>query len=460
MYFKQFYLKCLAHASYLIGSEGEAIVVDPQRDIEQYIEEALKNNLKIKYIIETHLHADFVSGHLELAKMTGASIYISKKANAQFEYVPVTDNTKIQLGQIEITFLETPGHTPEGISVLLTDKNKKEASKLLTGDTLFIGEVGRPDLVGSKGFTANQMASMLYDSLWKKILNLDDRTEIYPAHGAGSACGKNISNETSSTLAEQKKNNYALQEMTKDEFIAVVTKDLPKAPDYFLHDVQMNQKGAGLLEDLPSLKSYSPNDVYAMSKETIIFLDVRGVSEFSTAHIAHSINIGLNGAFAPWVGEILNSQKSIIIIAESLEQCQETQLRLARIGYENVIGYIEGGIFGWQKSGLPLQNIVLETVNELNEQIKENNKIQIIDVRKSEEFAKGHIPNAVNIPLNELKNNIDKVDRNKQVIVNCAAGYRGSIAASILKNEGFIEVSNIIGGFGSWASEGLKVIKN
>jgi len=455
MIFKQFYLKCLAHASYFIADENEAVIVDPQRDVDIYIDEAQKNGLKIKAIIETHLHADFVSGHLELAKRTGAEIYVGHLAKAGFEHKAVKNGDGLQLGNIQMKFLETPGHTPEGISVLI-DSGDQTPLKLLTGDTLFIGEVGRPDLVASVGYDADDMASMLYDSLRNVIMTLPDSTEIYPAHGAGSACGKKIGKEKSSTLAKQKENNYALQEMNKDEFIAMITKDLPKAPDYFSHDVQMNKGGAKQLEELPKLLPLNSKELSTM-KGLVTLLDVRTVHEYSLSHIEGSINIGLNGAFAPWVGEILIPTEAIIVVANSEEQSQEAQLRLARIGYENVLGYLDKAFLNSQNEDFKLIKTPLLSADEMKELLEGSVEVQLVDVRKPDEFKGGYIMNAVNIPLNELNNRLDELDANKKVACNCAGGYRSTLALSILEKNGFKGSVNLDGGIASWKDAGLSL---
>ncbi len=342
MNFKQFYLGCLAHASYYIGSNGEAAIVDPQRDVDEYLREAEANNQKIKYIIETHLHADFVSGHLELAKKTGAKIVFGAKANAQFEYLAVKDGDELSVGDVKLKILETPGHTPEAISIVVADTaNASEPKKVLTGGTLFIGDVGRPDLVGSKGFTAEQMAGFLYDSLHEKLLKLSDETEVYPAHGAGSLCGKNMSKETWSTVREQKKLNYALQPMSKTDFVKMMTENLPEMPAYFSKSVAKNLAGASHLEDLPKPKAMSAQEVKEFKG---LILDVRSTDEFGAGHIPNSLNIGLGGQFATWAGTLIAEDTPIAIVAETEEKVEEAVMRLARVGIETVKGFLKNGI--------------------------------------------------------------------------------------------------------------------
>ena len=303
MYFKQFYLGCLAHASYLIGSEGEAVVVDPQRDVDEYLDEAAAQGLEIKYVIETHLHADFVSGHQEIAARTGAEIIFGEKAGVEFEHRAVRDGEVLELGKLVLRFIETPGHTPEGICVLVTDTAAPdEPPKLLTGDTLFIGDVGRPDLAGGKGYTPQMMAEMMYDSLHGKLLKLPDEVEVYPAHGAGSMCGRNMSKETSSTIGEQRKFNYALKPMSKDEFVQMMTADLPEAPSYFPRDAEINRSGARELSELHPPQALTPQQVRELRDEGHVLLDVRSAADFGAAHVPGSMNNGLSGKFAMWAG--------------------------------------------------------------------------------------------------------------------------------------------------------------
>src|SRR5258705_1560457 len=357
MYFKQFYLGCLAHASYLIGSESEAVVVDPQRDVDQYIEEAEAQGFEIKYVIETHLHADFVSGHRELAARTGAKIVFGKEAGATFPHRAVKDGDEIKLGKVVFRIMETPGHTPESISVLVTDNEAGQGEKgkgetgeedgtmqpqrILTGDTLFVGDVGRPDLAGGKGYTPQMMAAMMYDTLHGKLLKLDDATEVYPAHGAGSMCGKNMSKETSSTIGDQRKFNYVLQPMSKDEFVRMMTADLPESPAYFPQDAEINRTGAEALNRLPELAALTSEQVRnltIMQTNSLRYtvLDVRAAADFGAGHIPGSINIGLGGQFAIWAGTLIPIGTPIVIVAESEENAQEAVTRLARVGHESV----------------------------------------------------------------------------------------------------------------------------
>lgn len=452
MYFKQFYLACLAHASYFIASDGEAVVVDPQRDVDAYIEEANATNNVIKYVIETHLHADFVSGHRELAAKTGAQIIFDAKANADFPHRAVEDGEEIKLGNVVLRFMETPGHTPEGICVLVDDG---ETKKLLTGDTLFIGDIGRPDLAGGKGFTSEQMAQMMYDTLHEKILTLDDATEVYPAHGAGSACGKNISNEKHSTIGQQRKFNYALQPMAKDAFVKMMTSDLPAAPAYFSFDAEYNRKGAPALNDLIKPKVITAKEV--KESESII-LDVRSADDFGAGHIPGSINIGLGGQFASWAGTLIKMDAEIILIAETQAQVDEAVMRLARVGHEKLIGFLF--FSDWLKEEFEVKTIPQISVDELKEKIESENELQVVDVRRIGEYESGHAMKAVNAPLSpDVADKVLELDKEKQTAVICQGGYRSSAAASLLEQQGFTNLMNVTGGTGAWIKAGHPIEK-
>lgn len=453
MYFKQFYLGCLAHASYLIGSEGEAAVVDPQRDVEQYLEDARAQGLQIKYVIETHLHADFVSGHRELAAKTGAEIVFGQKAQASFPHLPVKDGEELRIGQVHLRFLETPGHTPESLCVLVIDTAVSPAPiKVLTGDTLFIGDVGRPDLVGSKGYTAEQMAGMLHDSLHQKLLTLDDEVEVYPAHGAGSLCGRNISQETSSTIGRQRRFNYALQPMEKDQFIKMMTTDLPAAPSYFALDAEINRQGARSLGELPKPKPLTPQEVNRLHQGGAVLLDVRAPGTFGAGHIPGSINIGLNGQFASWAGSLLRLDQEIIVIAEDEEQIGNSVVRLARVGVENVKGYLSDGLISWHKAGFTTEAIPQIPVDELHLWLEEGRDLLVLDVRHPGEYMQGHVPSAVNVPLTHVSLDAAKYDPARPTAVICAGGYRSSIATSLLSQKGFKSLFNIVGGTSAWVN--------
>ncbi len=458
MYFKQFYLGCLAHASYLIGSGGEAAVVDPQRDVDQYIVEAARQNLTIKHVIETHLHADFVSGHRELAGRTGAKIYFGWKAQARFEHTGVHDGDQVQFGSVKLQFLETPGHTPESISVLVFDRDESEKpTAVLTGDTMFIGDVGRPDLLGSI-MSPRDLAGMLYDSLHQKLLTLPDEVKVFPAHGAGSMCGRNISSETSSTIGQQRQFNYALQPMTRDDFIDMMTTDLPEAPAYFSQDAQLNREGPAPLHELPAPKELSPSEILVLRDQGAVILDTRSADQFGTGHISGSLNIGLGGQFATWTGTLIPLKTSIILIAENEEHVRETRVRLARVGHENVAGYLGGGILSWHNAGMPLVSTEQISVDELDRRIKEGVTEQLLDVRRPGEWNSGHIKQAVNIPLNKLRDKISQLNQGKSVTVICAGGYRSSAATSLLEQQGFHSITNVVGGMNAWTKANLDVV--
>lgn len=460
MYFKQFYLGCLAHASYLIGSDGEAAVVDPQRDVDQYVDEAEAQQLKIKYIIETHLHADFVSGHRELAERTGAEIAFGKEAGATFPHRAVKDGDELSIGRVTLRIMETPGHTPESICVLVTDtETSPEPQKVLTGDTLFIGDVGRPDLAGGKGYTAQAMAAMMYDSLHEKILKLPDEVEVYPAHGAGSMCGKNLSTETSSTIGDQRKFNHALQPMSKDQFVKMMTTDLPEAPAYFSKDAEINRTGAAPLDDLPSLASMPPAEVAECARHGCVILDVRSAAEFGAGHVPGSLNIGLGGQFASWAGTLIPMTAPIVLVAESEEKAEEARMRLARVGLENVKGCLAGGLDAWQEAGLELALVPQISVADLKEMIEARPDLQIIDVRRPAEYVSGHAPRALSSPLSKLRETWPSLnfDPAKTTAVICAGGYRSSAATSILQAVGFSELLNVTGGTTAWIKAGYEV---
>lgn len=459
MYFKQFYLGCLAHASYLIGSEGVAAIVDPQRDVDQYIVEAEAHGLKIKYVIETHLHADFVSGHVELAARTGAEIIFGHRAGAIFPHRAVREGDEITVGKVHLRVIETPGHTPESISLLVIDTaHPNEPQKVLTGDTLFIGDVGRPDLAGSTGYSPADMAGLLHDSLHQKLLKLPDGTEVYPAHGAGSMCGRNISKETSSTIGAQRHTNYALKEMSKEEFVRMMTIDLPEAPNYFSMDAQLNRKGAVPLDELPAPPAMLPAEVDKRMEQGALVLDVREAAAFGTGHVPGSINIGLNGQFASWAGSLISPESRVIIVADAEESIREAVMRLARVGLENVVGYLDGGIAAWDGTGREVSSVAQMPVDELRAQIAERREgLQILDVRRGSEYASGHVPGAVGVPLAELEKGLASLDRQKPMAVVCASGYRSMAAVSLLKRKGFSRLYNVVGGTSAWVSAGFQV---
>jgi hydroxyacylglutathione hydrolase len=460
MYFKQFYLNCLAHASYLIGSAGEAAVVDPQRDVDQYLDEAAAQNLKIKYIVETHLHADFVSGHRELAERSGAQIIFGAQAKATIPHRAVRDGEELTIGRVKLRILETPGHTPEGICVLVSDTEVSDRpQKVLTGDTLFIGDVGRPDLAGAKGYTPQLMAGMMYDSLHEKLLALDDAVEVFPAHGAGSMCGKNLSTETSSTIGDQRRFNYALQPMTKEQFIKLLTTDLPEAPAYFSKDAEINRTGAESLTGMPTAAALGTAGVSELAGLGLVILDVRSAADFGAGHVPGAINIGLGGQFASWAGSLIPMSSSIVIVADSDEKVAEAQLRLARVGLENINGYLAGGMEAWKEAGLGLDVVPQINVAELKELIATRPDLQIVDVRRPTEYESGHAPRAASAPLAKLRELLPTLNLNPKAptAVICAGGYRSSAGTSIMQQAGFTNLVNVMGGTKAWIDAGYEV---
>jgi glyoxylase-like metal-dependent hydrolase (beta-lactamase superfamily II)/rhodanese-related sulfurtransferase len=448
MQFKQFYLGCLSHASYYLGSGDEAAIIDPQRDVQQYLDEAEANGQRIKYVIETHSHADFVSGHVELAGQTGAEIIYGERANTQFPTHKVREGDQLTVGFIKLSFLETPGHTPEGITIIAEDTSDGEAPlKMFTGDTLFIGDVGRPDLIGSKGFTAAQMADMLYDSLHNKILGYPDETEVYPAHGAGSLCGKSLSKETWSTLGEQRRFNYALQPMSKEEFINIVASDQPEVPMYFPRSAAKNLEGSRPLSEITEPVELTTDQ--ALSFDGIV-LDVRPNHVYGAGHIPNSINIGLGGQFASWAGTLIPIGTSLAVVSDTKETVDEAVMRLARVGHENVRGFVL-----YSNYTGPIKTVPQVTVDEMNEILATGENIQFVDVRRVGEHNTGHAVKTVNNPLDKLGSNFEQLDPKLPTYVICQGGYRSSIGTSILENAGFERLFNVTGGTAAWISRGL-----
>lgn len=455
MYFEQFYLGCLAHASYMLGSEGEAAVVDPQRDVDIYLKAASEQGLKIRHIFETHLHADFVSGHLELAERTGATIHIGEKAGASYPHDALRDGSEIKLGKVRITALETPGHTPEGMSLVVTDEEKSPKPwAVLTGDTLFIGDVGRPDL--AKSHTPQQLAGMMYDSLHGKLLTLSNDVLVYPAHGAGSLCGRNMRAERSSTIGTERLTNYALQIKGRDEFIRQLTENLPARPEYFMQDAQINREGAAALAKLPELAAISPQELNVLLDQGAFALDVRSGAEFAAAHVPGSVNIALAGQFASWAGALMGLGAKPVLIADTPEQYAEARMRLARVGIEDPQGFLKGGVAAWKQAGLPVAQLPQMTVQELQEHLNKN-EMQVLDVRREPEWQGGHIAEATLFPLDQFKVAAPEIDPAKPLAVHCQSGYRSMIACSLLRRAGVENVINVSGGIEAWRKAGLPV---
>jgi glyoxylase-like metal-dependent hydrolase (beta-lactamase superfamily II)/rhodanese-related sulfurtransferase len=475
---KQFYLNCLAHASYVVADEesGAAAVIDPQRDVDQYLTFAAEHKLRIVYVFLTHFHADFIAGHLELRDRVGATICLGRKAVAEYGFKPVGDGTVINLGTVRIEVLETPGHTVESISLVVYDRPSRSNPEspipdpgripdpapvaVLTGDTLFVGDVGRPDLRASLGWSATELGRMLYDSVHDKLLKLPDSTKVYPAHGAGSLCGKAISKETSSTIGEQRVLNYALQPMTKERFVELVTADQPDAPAYFTYDAVLNSRERPTLDEALAreLKPLTVEQVSTAVRNGAQLLDTRDPSEFAAAHMAGSINIGLHGEYASWAGTLLDPARAIVIVADPGAEAQSA-LRLGRIGFDQVAGFLNGGLAAIrdrQGSALP----VIVSTDRLSPQtaadrMAGSNPPLVIDIRTAGERAVKSIKGSVHRPLNTFREALPDVAHERAVIVHCAGGYRSSIAASLLQRAGFTNVSEIAGGLSAWEAAGL-----
>jgi hydroxyacylglutathione hydrolase len=455
MYFEQFYLGCLAHASYMLASEGEAMVVDPQRDVDLYLKAAEDQRVTIRHIFETHLHADFVSGHRELASRTGATIYMGEQAHATFPHQAIRDGATVRVGRLNIRVLETPGHTPESICMVVTDREKSaEPWAVLTGDTLFIGDVGRPDL--SKDFTSAQLAAMLYDSLHDKLMTLPDNVLVYPAHGAGSLCGRNMRAERSSTIGTERLTNYALQIKNKADFVTELTSNLPVRPDYFLQDAEINRTGASSLSELSPLQGMAATELKGMLDDGVMALDVRPADDFASGHVPGSVNIPLSGQFASWAGSILGLSSRPVLIAGSMEQLHEARLRLARVGIEDARGHLDGGTEGWKRAGLPIAEVPQQTVQSLHDRLFKDD-LHVLDVRRQPEWQAGHIAEAAWWPLDNFKISPPEIDRHAPTVVHCKGGYRSMIACSLLQRAGFDNVINLIGGFDAWQQADLPV---
>ncbi len=465
MIFKQFYLPCLAHASYLIGDEstGTAAVVDPQRDTDQYIVFAAEHGLKIKHVFLTHLHADFVAGHLELRDREGAAIYLGAAAKATYPFIPLHDGDVVEFGRVRLKALETPGHTPESISLLVYDLSKSDSGNsgepyaVLTGDTLFIGDVGRPDLRAALGWSAAELGGMLFDSLHRKLLALPDESLVYPAHGAGSLCGKSLSKETVSTLGEQRRLNYALQPMSKEAFIQVVTADQPEAPSYFTYDAVLNSEERPTLDEtLARVSPMTLEDVLALQKVGAQILDTRDPAEFASAHLAGSINIGLGGQYATWAGTVLDREHPIVIIADPGRE-SEAATRLGRIGFDHIVGFLQDGLHSLKSR--PELTVTTERISALfaAELLSSSEPPLAIDVRSPRERELKRIAGSLSFPLNHLSEMLGEIPKRRSLLVYCAGGYRSSIAASLLQRDGFERVSEIAGGIVGWESANLTV---
>ena len=451
---EQFFLGCLAHASYLVGSGNSAAVIDPQRDIDIYLEAAKQKGLTIEYIVETHLHADFVSGHQELAQRTGARIYLGNGSGATFPHTAVKDGDFIQFGNCRLDFLETPGHTLESVCIAMTDlAEPSRPTAVFTGDTLFVGDVGRPDLSGDH--TPQELAAMLYKSLHEKLLVLPDETEIFPAHGAGSLCGRQMGTERSSTIGKERRTNYALQAGSCDDFIHLLTDSLPPRPEYFGREVELNRRGAAALDQLPHPVPVRAPDVLRLQSNGAIVLDTRPAMQFAVAHVPGSMHIALSGQYASWAARILGLDERLILVGEDSDHLRESQLRLARVGIENVHAYLEDGIVGWIQAGYEPEYIPQISVQEFADLLdKEGERIAVLDVREPGEVEAGSMKNSARIPLGQLPARTAELHREKILVVHCKGGYRSSIATSILRRAGFRDVVNLTGGFDAWKAAG------
>lgn len=457
MKIEQIYTGCLAQGAYYIESKGEVAIIDPLREVAPYLKRAKADGAKIKYIFETHFHADFVSGHVTLAKETGADIVYGPNANPSFKAIIAKDGQEFRLGEITLVVLHTPGHTLESVTYLLRDKKGKDYA-IFSGDTLFLGDVGRPDLAQkSADMTQEELAGLLYDSLRDKIMPLADDVIVYPAHGAGSACGKNMMKETVDTLGNQKKVNYALRaNMTKEEFIKEVTDGLLPPPKYFPLNVKMNREGYEDIEEVLERgdTALSPDDFENIANESgAIVLDVRHQDDFVKAHIPRSIFVGLDGDFAPWVGALIADtvQPILLVVPDGREE--ETLTRLARVGFDHTIGYLKGGLEAWIKAGKEYDHVASQSAKEVTKKLSEGD-FPIFDVRKESEYGAGHVPNAQNTPLDTLNEHLSEFP-NEDFYIHCAGGYRSIIAASILKSRGIHNLINVEGGYGAMQKEGI-----
>jgi hydroxyacylglutathione hydrolase len=460
MILEQFYLNCLAHASYLIGDEEThtAAIIDPQRDVQRYLEAAQRHNLQIRHVFLTHLHADFIAGHLELRDLTGAKIYLGARAQAEYAFTPMQDGDILEFGKVRLKAMETPGHTPESISILVYDlaKDDQTPRAVLTGDTLFIGDVGRPDLRASLGWKPADLGRLLYSSLITKILGLPDSTLVYPAHGAGSLCGRNISTETVSTIGDQRRSNYALQPMSEDAFVKMITADQPEAPDYFTYDAVLNAK------ERPTLEVTLERVLHPLSLEAVLKLkdqgaqviDVREPDEFSKAHLAGTINIGLGGQYATWAGTLLNREQPIVLIANPGRE-QEAALRLGRIGFDHIAGYLQDGVQVLEAHPDLAEGTERRSPAAIAAELASPNPPIVLDVRAPKESQNKRIAGSLNIPLNHLAERLNELPATQNIVVHCAGGYRSSIAASILQHHHFQAVTELTGGIAAWEAARL-----
>jgi hydroxyacylglutathione hydrolase len=457
MVLRQYYLGCLAQASYLVADErsGRAVVVDPRRDVDEYLTDAERMGLRIEEVILTHIHADFVSGHLELRDRAGARIRLGARAKVDYPFLAVRDGDTVELGAVRLGLLETPGHTPEAISVTIYDlaKDPSHPQAVLTGDALFVGDVGRPDLLASSGASADEMARELYRSLHLKLLALPDDTLVYPGHGAGSMCGRSLGTENFSTIGRQRRENYALQPMTEGEFVALVTADQPEAPAYFAHDSALNRAERSTLPEVleRELRPLSVEQVMALRDSGAQVLDSREPASFAAAHLARSVNIGLSGKFATWAGTLLERSRSIVVVADPGREA-ETDLRLGRIGFDQVSGHLDGGAIALRDRPELVASTIRLSAAELAERLGGARPPVVVDVRTPAERNTGAIPGSAHLPLQQLKRRMGELPRDTELVTVCASGFRSCIAASILECEGFGAVADLAGGMAAWGA--------
>jgi glyoxylase-like metal-dependent hydrolase (beta-lactamase superfamily II)/rhodanese-related sulfurtransferase len=457
--FNQYYLDCLSHASYLIGDEttGRAAVVDPQRDVSEYVADARDLGLTIDLVIETHFHADFLSGHLELAKATGASIVYSAVAQPEFDFTGVEDGARYSLGEVTLEFRHTPGHTPESMSIVIYEHADDPVPfGVLTGDTLFIGDVGRPDLLASIGYTREELADKLYDSLHEKLMTLPDATRVYPAHGAGSACGKNLSTELWSTIGEQKQSNYALRAADRASFVQLVTEGQPPAPGYFVYDAILNRRNRGLLDEAAHPQAMTYDEAMAAIAAGAVLVDGRSPEEFAQGHLRGAVNVGLAGRYAEFAGSVIEPDVDIVLITETGAEL-EGKNRLARIGFDRVVGYLNAPERAMLEHPDMVDTASRLTASAFGDRAARIPDLQIVDVRNPGELDVGMVPGAVNIPVGQIPTRISELDATRPTVVYCAGGYRSSVAASLLRKHGFTDVSDILGGFHAWADANTTV---
>ena len=463
MILKQYYLGCLAHASYLIAdpASGDAAAVDPQRDVEQYLEDAHELGCRISHVFLTHFHADFLAGHLELRDREGAEIHLGARAQAEFAFTPMADGDALSLGAVRLEVLETPGHSPESISILVRDPGFSETDPyaVLTGDTLFIGDVGRPDLRASLGWSAEELGGMLYESLHGKLLPLPDDTLVYPAHGAGSLCGKNLSTDTVSTMGVQRRYNYALQPMDRERFVEIVTADQPDTPAYFTYDAILNTRERPTLDQALAreLRPLSLDEALTFVRDGAQLLDTREAADFAGAHVRGSVSVGLDGSFATWSGTVLDPERPVVLIAEPGREV-EAATRLGRIGFDIVAGYLACGMQALDGAPELVERIDRITATSLAERLAAPDPPLVLDVRADGEWRLGHIEHALHIPLSRLAERLDAIPRDRPLVVHCASDYRSAIAASLLRRAGVEDITVLVGGMAAWRQEPLATV--